>query len=176
MTNEQYQEMRAEYIEYVKGFMNEFGNFGPMITVFADAQDEEKPAIIHIPIPPKFMEDEESKELFATEVMPEIFADLKEKFTPVGVAWAAEAWVRTMEKGDDLSNFKNAPIKKEVIFISIEDKDGSETIAYDIVRHGKQVTPTGDLVDTVELKEDESLKGMDGIAGRFSNLYSRFFD
>jgi hypothetical protein len=176
MTNEQYQEMRAEYIEYVKGFMNEFGNFGPMITVFADVEGEEKPAIIHIPIPPKFMENDESKDEFANEVIPDIFAELKEKFTPIGVAWAAEAWVRSVDKDSDIINYKNAPIKKEVIFISIEDKNGSETIAYDIIRHGKQVTPTGELVDTVELKEDESLKAMDGIAGRFSNLYSRFFD
>lgn len=178
MTNEQYQEMKDSYIEYIKEFMQEYGQFGPMITVFADSHlDNEKPAIIHIPIPPDFMKNDESKEEFVSEVVPDIFSNIKENFTPFAVAWAAEAWVRKAEKEEDISNSNNISSRKEVMFVTIQTKDDTTCTVFNIKRNGKQVTSTGDLVDNVELEEDKDLlNGAESVAGRFSNLFSKFDD
>ena len=172
MTKEQYQELKDDYINYLKQVIRDFGSIDPMITVFADQEGEEKPAVIHIPIPPSFMKDSNSKDEFVDNVIPELFAEIKQKFNPIGVAWAAEAWVRSFSK-----DFQpNSDGKKEVVFISIDDKDGSSATVYNIIRNGKQVTAEGDLVDSIELQEDEGLSGMGDVDGRFAHLFSKFDD
>jgi uncharacterized protein YutD len=177
MTQEQFNEMKESYISYMKDFMKEFGQFGPMITVFADnPQEEERPAIIHIPIPPQFMKNNETKDEFVNEMVPEMFADIKERFKPYAVAWAAEAWIRRLSKNDHFEGDYEQLPKKEVIFVSFQQKDNNTGIVYNIKRNGKQVTATGDIVDQVELEEDKEFVDLEGMEGRFSNLFSKFDD
>jgi hypothetical protein len=177
MTEDLFGKMKQDYIDHMKEFMGEYGQFGPMITVFADnPQEEEKPAIIHIPIPPQFMKNNETKDEFVNEMVPEMFAEIKERFKPYAVAWAAEAWIRNLGKDKNFEgDYKELP-KKEVMLISFQQKDANTGVVYNIKRNGKQVTPSGDIVDQIELEEDTELGDLEGMEGRFSNLFSKFDD
>lgn len=186
MTNEQYLTLKEDYINHIKGYVNEEGGLFPHLTIFAEVRhpeinEEEKPAIIHIPIPDNFMINDESKDRFVTEIIPDLFSSIKEKFIPYGIAWSSEAWVRTINKIKDSDdkipeNWKEFPIKKEVIIITIESATEKECIIYDIKRKGQQINTNGELVDTVELIKNDNFSSPSGIEGRFSGLFNYFKD
>lgn len=178
MTDQEYQELKDRYIQNIQRFITETGNLFPHITVFADHKDEseeEKSAIVHIPIPDEILMSEETKEDFVTEVIPEIAKTIRKKFKPYGVSFASEAWVRSFNKedGEIPENWKEQPIEKEVLMVTMEFADRQETIVYEIKRNGKQVTEEGDLVDHVELIEQD-FSGASSVGGRFGNLFDKF--
>lgn len=179
MTEENYLSIKEDYISHIKDYVNETGGLFPHITIFAEIREpkdelETKPALIHIPIPDQFMSDDEKKEEFVTDVLPGIIKEVRKKFIPKGVAWAAEAWLRMADKKDDVSDYKKLPIKKEVIIITIESESKNDSYIYEIVRTGKQVNSEGELVDAVKLEEMESFKNPDQMGGRFSGLFKKF--
>jgi hypothetical protein len=186
MTPEEHKQVIDLYLDHIKEYMTESGGLFPHITVFADEKNKKveedgkvHKAIIHIPIPSEYMKSDSEKDVFIEEVMPVIFKTLVEKFIPYGIAWASEAWMRVADadKFDPKKdNYKNIPIKKEVLFISIETDAISETIIYDIERTGKQVCADGDLVDTINLKEIEEFRTPDKVEGRFAGLYKKLKD
>ena len=180
MTEEQYIDLKDNYIEHLTKMMSSQGEIYPHITVFADhidPKDSEKPAVIHMLIPPEHMESEDAKDEFVNEKLPPVFKEMKQRWKPYCISWAAEAWVRTVSKDFDMEkeNWKAIPIKKEVVIISMETEDSSETIIYNIHREGKQGTEDGDLVDRIRLELDEDLKGVGASAGgRFTGLFRTF--
>lgn len=178
MSPEKYQEVKEIYIEHIQGYMKEVGNLFPHITIFAEHKNKEqsdKPAIIHIPIDDQYMESDETKDEFINEVIPDVFKTIKHDFIPSAVVWGAEAWVRTVSKeevtDDEVGDYKKIPIKKEVVFVSIETKDHQESIVYDIKRKGKQVNSDGELSDIIELIEAAESGTMNNTSGRFSGLF-----
>jgi len=177
MTEKQLEEIKENYINHLKKYMSETGGLFPHITIFAEHLEEgdDKPAIIHIPIPDEFMENDDSKDRFIEELMPELMIEIKKKFIPNGVAWASEAWMRTANKDFNLENYKNLP-KQEVVFISIETKDNAETIIYEMIREGVQVNSDGDLTDKIELKEMHNIDKPEGTEGRFAGLYKKLIN
>jgi hypothetical protein len=181
MKNSQYEELKEEYIKHLVDVISETGGLFPHITIFADVlnpkeDEKDKPAIIHIPIPDKFMKDDESKDEFIDQIIPDIFKDLKKKFNPHGVAWSSEGWMRQLEKGDKMpDNYKNLPIKKEVIIVTLGTKEKEEAIIYEVKREGKQVNQSGDLVDIVKLDKLDADQP-DSVGGRFSGLFKKFKD
>jgi hypothetical protein len=184
MTDEQFIELKQDYIDHIKRYVVEEGGIFPHISVFADSknpkiEEEKKPAIIHIPIPDEFMNDE-GKETFLKEIVPMVFSKIKEKFIPYGVGWASEAWMRTIEKGSDFDidkdDYKKLPIKKEIVIITVETEDSKDALIYDINREGKQINSDGELVDKVSLVLNEDMKNPDGLDGRFSGLLKKFKD
>ena len=108
-------------------------------------------------------------------MLPEIASSLKESFITTGVAWASEAWLRSSHIDDKQpENWKDMPIKKEVLMVSMESAFGNETSVYEIVRNGMKVTEEG-LSDTIELIKDEELSGENlNFEGRFTGLYKKF--
>lgn len=179
MTEEQFEEIKEVYINHLKDFISEIGGLNPQLTILAEHIEEEEkiPAIIHIPIPDKYIENEDSKDEFINELLPELIIEVKKKFIPVGVAWASEAWMRIAGSDFDIDkeNWKEIPIKKEVVIVSIETDDKTECILYDIVRQGKKVTENGDLIDNIELKLSEE-SSPSTVGGRFTGLYKLFKD
>jgi len=182
MTEEKYIDLKDTYLKNIKKYMTEEGGLFSHISIFAeklncDEDDDEasKSAIIHIPLPDKIANSEEGKEYFVTKMLPEIANTLKESFITTGVAWASEAWLRTSHIDDKkYENWKDMPIKKEVLMVAIESKFGNEALIYEIVRKGMQVTEDG-LSDTIELIKDEKLSGNDlPLQGRFTGLYQKF--
>jgi hypothetical protein len=182
MTEEKYIDLKDTYLKNIKRYMTQEGGLFSHISVFAeklecneDDDEASKNAIIHIPLPDKIANSDEGKEYFVTKMIPEIASTLKESFTTTGVAWASEAWVRTSHIDDKQSeNWKDMPIKKEVLMICIESEFGNESSVYEIVRKGMQVTEDG-LADTIELIKDEELSGENlKFEGRFTGLYKKF--
>ena len=179
MTKEEYSSLKENYIEHLTSMMSEMGGIPAHITVFADHLDPEdsvKPALVHIAIPPEYMESEDSKDEFVDEKLPIAFKAMKKKFKPFCITWAAEAWVRIAGADFDVDkqNWKAIPIKKEVVIVSMETEDTTETIIYNIHRNGKQVTKDGDLVDSVTLELDEDLNQGGAAGGRFTGLFRTF--
>ena len=182
MTEEQYIELKDKYLTNIKRYMIQEGGLFSHISVFAeklgydeDDDQETKNAIIHIPLPTKIANSDEGKEYFVTKMIPDIASSLKEGFTTTGVAWASEAWLRSSHIDDKQpENWKDMPIKKEVLMVSMESAFGNETSVYEIVRNGMKVTEEG-LSDTIELIKDEKLSGNDlPLQGRFTGLYQKF--
>jgi hypothetical protein len=177
---EEFEELKEIYIAHIKKYMSETGGLFPHLTVFAEhinKEENDKPAIIHIPIPDEFMETDDNKDKFIDEVMPEIILEVKKEFIPMGIAWASEAWMRVVDKDFDMSkeNYRKLP-KTEVLFMSIETKNNSDSIIYEIKREGKQVNSEGDLTDRIELKEMEDSVNPQDVGGRFSELYKKLID
>ena len=181
MTEEQYIELKDRYLTNIKKYMTEEGGLFSHISVFAEKiehnkdDDESRHAIIHIPLPEKIANSDAGKELFVTKILPEIANTLKEEFTAIGVAWASEAWLRSSHIDDKQpENWKDMPIKKEVLMVSMESAYGNETSVYEIVRNGMKVTEDG-LSDSIELIKDEELSGENlKFEGRFTGLYKKF--
>ena len=180
MTEEQYIDAKEVYIKQLTHMMSEIGSISPHLCIFADHLNKEildKPAVVHIMIPPEYMDSEDSKDEFVDEKLPDLFKVLKKDFKPYAIAWTAEAWLRVVDKDFDVEkqNWKSVPIKKEVVIFSIETENNSETIIYNIKRNGKKVTKDGDIIDDVALEIDEDLKDTGASAGgRFTGLFRTF--
>jgi hypothetical protein len=181
MTEEKYQEIKEYYKEHLIDLISETGGLYPHLTIFADIknpskEDKDKPAIIHLPIPDKYMKDDDTKDEFVDEVLPDIAKKVKEEFIPQGVAWASEAWMRVVEKDEEMpKNWKKLPIKKEIVIVTIETDSKEEADIYEIKREGKQVTSDGNLVDKITLEKFEE-SSPSSIGGRFSGLFKNFKD
>lgn len=183
MTKEQYHDLQEDYIQHVLEYVKDNGSLFPHISIFADIinpteEQKDKPALIHIPIDDEYMENEDGKEKFVEEILPLTFEELRKKFIPHGVAWAAEAWMRLADKDFNPSkdNWKSIPIRKEVIMISIESEDGNDFFIYEMKRLGKQINSDGELIDIVELErfDDEiSKKSSTQLGGRFTGLFKK---
>ena len=178
MTQEEYIEIKKGYVDFITKFITKNGNLGPSITVLGTQRESGENAVVHVPIPEKFMKTEKSKDEFIDDVLPQIAKKVAEDFTTTAVAWASEAWLRMLEKDkateEQLQNWKELPIKKEVLIISIESGNGNDTFVQEIVRKGKKVNQDGELVDDVELLElPEYSNGVQG-EGRFTGLYKKF--
>jgi hypothetical protein len=184
MTEQEHLEVIDLYLDHIKEYMIQAGGLFPHITVFADQknkkteEDTEKTtkAIIHVPIPSEYMKSDADKDVFIEEIVPSVFKSITERFIPAGMAWASEAWMRVADADTfdpKRDNYKNIPIKKEVLFISIETDYINETRIYDIERKGKQVNGDGELIDHIKLTENQELKTPDKVEGRFAGLYKK---
>jgi len=180
MTDEQYEELKKDYINHIKEYVTDNGGLFPHLTVFADVKkpkegEEDKPAIIHIPIPDEWMQSDEMKDKFVDNVIPDVFKDINAEFIPHGIGWAAEAWMRVADKNFDPSkgDWKKIPIRKEVIMISIESDRPSESIIYEIKREGKQVNSDGNLVDVIKLEQQFKDEIAPSTGGRFTGLFKK---
>lgn len=182
MTENQYQDLKKEYIEHLVETVNSTGGIFPHISIFADVikpeeEDKDKPALIHIAIPDEYMEDDDAKDRFINKMMPRVFKQVKQDFIPHAVLWASEAWLRVIEKDEEVpEDYRTLPIKKEVIIITIGTKDTEEVKLYAVKRLGKQINQFGDMVDMVNLEEMEEMSQPSSFDGKFSHLFDKFKD
>lgn len=178
MTDEQFEILKESYINHLKDFIKSEGGIFPHISIFAEHidSDDDKPALVHIPIPDEFMESDQSKTVFVNEVVPELAITVKEKFIVKAVAWSSEAWVRETSNKEDIEDYKKLPITKEILLIVIDSKEGETFMSYDIERTGVQVNNEGKLTNTVTLIENQTSlgEGTPSIGGKFSGLFKKF--
>lgn len=183
MTNERFIEMKDGYIEFVTKIIIESGQLGPSITVMGNTLEDGKNAIVHVPIPGKYMKSEDSKDEFIDEILPGIAKKVAENFTVEAVAWASEAWMRVVEKDDsksdaeNIKDWKKVPIQKEVLISTMESQEFNKTYIMEILRKGKVVNSDGELIDQIELVEIPGLENDQDVVigeGRFTNLYQKF--
>jgi hypothetical protein len=180
MTDKQYLELREDYIKHITEYVIDNGGLFPHLTIFADVKkpkegEEDRPAIIHIPIPDEFMQSNDMKDKFVDDVVPDLFKNINKDFIPHGIGWAAEAWMRIADKSFDPSknDWKKIPIRKEVIMISIESDGPAESLIYEIKREGKQVNSDGDLVDVIKLEQQFKDDMTPSAGGRFTGLFKK---
>lgn len=184
MTKEKLEEIKQRYISHIKEYVTGAGSLFPHISILGTHKDDEdKSAIIHIPIPSKFMEADGKKDEFLEDILPEIAKKVREDFNIGGVAWAAEAWMRIVSKDEyipGVTDYKTLPIKKEVIILTFESPDNNQAIIYELKRLGKKVNEEGELIDQVELYEKPELSSTTEspatVGGRFTGLYKRITD
>jgi len=187
MTEEQLKIIREDYLSFIKGNIQEEGSMNSSIGIFADVIDSEdgKPALIEIPIPEEYLNNDNTKERFIEEILPRLIKEFKKRFVAHSVVWSAEAWLRTASKEslDSIENYKDIPVTHEAVVIIIDSKNGTESLVYEIQRPALSISTDGELVEKeqknkIELVEMPELSGSfnETFTGRFSNLYKKFTD
>lgn len=176
MTNTQFIEMKDAYLDDIKGMLLKNGNFSATISIIGEEKKDLSASIVHIPLPDQIINSDEGKQLFVDKMIPELSKKLKDKFNVQAVAWASEAWMREAPKDDynpDTDNYKDLPIKKEILIITIDTETDLESYVYEIVR--MSIAPNGDLIEKINLLILPEMSQVFGSAeGRFSGLYKKF--
>ena len=176
MTEEQFIEIKDEYFKNMKEMLLDLGNIQPTVTIIADHLKENKPAIVHIPLPEKLANSDSGKQMFVDKMIPEIAVKVKERFKIHAVAWAAEAWMREAphdEYDPEVDDYKKLPIKKEILILTIDTEAKTESYVYEIIR--MSVAPDGTFVEDIELILMPELSNeFAEQGGRFSGLYKKF--
>jgi len=176
LTTEQYQELKAKYLKAIVSGTEEAGGLPPHIAVFGtEKKDLGKQAIVFMKIPEELMSSETGKDLFIEKVVPVLSKDVAKQFIVHSVAWASEAWLRESKIDQPQpENYKDLPIKKEIVIVSIESLDKTECIMYDVIRQGHKVTADGTFVDSVMLELINESPEMISASGRFTGLIKQF--
>jgi len=153
LTLEKFSQLRKDYLEMIVEGTKEAGGLPPHITLFGYHKEErDKQAIIHVPITDDLMTPEGKEKLFDL-VIPKLAEKITEKFYIYGLAWASEAWVREAGPEKPGDNWRDIPIKKEVIIINLETTVKNEFMMFDMLRKGHRVNDEGKMIDNVELVE-----------------------
>jgi hypothetical protein len=175
MTEEIFNEFVDSYIEEMKADLIDSGGIVPAISILGEDIEEDKPSVAFIPVPNDVLKDEEYKVIFVNKVLPEVYEKIKEHCVPKVVIWASEAWMRFADKDIDIKNqdWKQLPIKKEVLIITKATETAEDVNMFEIVRDGQKVNEDGKLIDAITLKELPDLKEMTGFGGTFSGLYKK---
>lgn len=176
MTKEQFIEMKEGYLDDMKSMLLENGNISATITIIGEQKEDLASSIVHIPLPDQIVNSDDGKQMFVDRIIPEISKKINQKFNIHAVAWASEAWMREAHVDDynpDKDNYKDLPIKKEILIITIDTETATESYMYEIVR--MSIAPNGDLVDKVDLVEIPDMsQALGSSTGRFSGLYKKF--
>jgi len=191
MDNQTFQELKKDYINHIENYVNEYGSLFAHISIFADiikpeSEEENKPAIIHIPIPGEYLDSSDGKDRFVEQVLPEIIINVKEKFNPIAIGWAAEATMRVAGKLFDVKkdDWTKIPVSKDVVIISIDAKDNSQTYLYEVKQlvddnlSNLKIDKDGEILKRVELVDitDNNVQNFKHVGGRFTDLYKKFLD
>ena len=179
LTQEQYLSVKTKYIDTIIDGAREAGGLPPQITLFGVHKDPAKgtdPIILFHQIEKEFMEAEGGKQIFVTKLLPILAKKIKEDFDIYAVAWCAEAWMREQSSKDPIpDDYRDLPIKKEVLMIHIETKDNTmESLIYEIKRNGHRVNSKGVFIDNMDISllKEESESEM--VSGRFMGLIKVF--
>lgn len=176
-TLEKFDKLKENYLDMVVSGTKEAGGLPPHITLFGYHNDDhEKQAIIHVPIKDELMTSEGKIKLF-NKVIPELAKDIaKKEFTIYALAWASEAWIREANRDEAITdNWKDIPIKKEVIIINLESIVKDELIMYDVARVGHKVSDNGEFIDNIELTPITQ-EPMSNVGGSLSGLSKYFWN
>jgi len=180
MTETDYNEFKKQYLSFFTDTTIRSGGLQPHITLFGETYKDDilYPAIVIDMIDSKYLDSEEGKDLLISERIPKLAKRTKEdKIEVFAIAWASEAWIRVLEKGQSMpKDYKELPISKEVIVLCIDSIIKKEVIVYEITRTGHQVTNEGKLVDKIELSKIEVAGINEQAEGRFHNLLKVFLD
>ena len=84
MTNEEFEELKTSYIENIKKYMVDSGGLFSHLSIFGEHKEPEDgqpvTAIIHVPIDPRFLKSDQSKDVFVDEVVPELAKVINDNF------------------------------------------------------------------------------------------------
>lgn len=179
MTQEKYESLKTSYVEFITRIIKDHGGLSPAVTILGIRKDDQQNAVIHIPIPEFLMNSEKGKDEFVDDVIPKLAKKVNEEFEVKAVAWASEAWLRSVSKDEKTGeatvpdDWKSLP-KKEVLFITIESDNKYDATVMEMIRKGQQVNAEGQLTDHIELVPLPDFENPEKMEGRFSGLYKKF--
>lgn len=183
MTEEAYIELVDVYKNKIIEIVNKTGNLPANISLFVEKKEDKdgstNPDVLIMEIPDQFMVSDESKDFFVDMILPSIFKKFSEKYTISGIGFTSESWLReaTQEQLDEVDDYKDLPIKKEIVVMGLDSDIKSETIIYDIKNLGLQVSgEKSGFIKNVELVVNPALSGLITVSGRFVNLYKKMKD
>lgn len=179
MSSEEYQELIEDYVDRITSFLKEEGGINPHIAFFAEKKEPDEDgrttAIVHLDIP-NFDKVEFDQETFLSDVLPQIFSQIKHDFKVKAIAFTAEAFVRVAPKEFDheKEDFRKIPIDKEILFISLETEDKTELIIFDIHKDGQVINEDGKLIDKIELVRETVASVGEPSMGAYNNLWQKY--
>lgn len=179
LTNMEYHQMRTQWLNTIVEGTKEAGGLPPQITFFVrhkDGENENEPAMVFYMLRDEYINSDEGKDYFIKKVLPEMAENIKKKFDVHAIGWTAEAWLRETKTDEPVpDNFRDIPIKKEVIVVNFEQKDCSECVIYEMKRNGHKVNQNGVFIDNIELEMIEYNHTTDARAsGRFTGMIDLF--
>ena len=165
MTPELMEEYKKELLENIELEMKDEGKVRPFMQIIGEKEGMDKPVIIHIVTE---FGDDESKDFFIEEVIPEGSRKLKKiQTTPHHVVFVSEVWMTMVDENT------NKTKKEEAVLIAYSSEEGEVMEAYNIIRHAYEVDEQGELSSKIDLIKNEDLSSHnDTPSGRFSNLYA----
>jgi hypothetical protein len=174
LTMEKFTKLKKDYLDMIVEGTKEAGGLPPHLTLFGyHKDDEEKQAIIHIPVTDDLMTPEGKEKLFDF-VIPKLAEKVSESFHIYGLAWASEAWVREAGAEKPLDkDWRDIPIKKEVVIVNFESTVKNEFIMFDMVRNGHRISDNGSMIENVELVEN-GYEQVSSAGGNIMGLLKQF--
>lgn len=150
----------------------------PIIRIMCEIPDEDKPLIALVPLPNEVFRNEETKDMLADQIIPQILSELvKEGNQPFALSMVTEGWARKVpaESGKEFSveefnKIKDTLPREEVVNISFETlNDSVHTTLY---KQGTKKNEDGEWCEGVWLKKGEEVSGVN-FSGRFTNLLKK---
>lgn len=176
-------DFKVETLNLIHKLTAKTGGLPPVIVVLVKnlkkAEDKGKTGAIVCPIPPEYFDNEESKHELAQKILPKVFKELENQgLELLCCSWSSEAWVRKVDKKQEIEgNWRDLP-KKEAIVTIFETAEGDSNVEIHYMhREGKISDENGELIDCIRLEkqesddEDTSSKTSGGI---FSNVFSNY--
>ena len=177
MKNEDLMSIKERYTNSLIEATMATGHLVPHISLFGhEKKNPEELHMLNMPFPEEMMSDDVLKDTFMKTIFPEFAKHICETYEILAVSWVSEAWLRE-KMGDMPVDYKDIPIKKEVIILTFETKDVFYCQTYDVLRKGKKVTSEGDLIDNVQLTKSLDFENKDHesvVEGRFTHLLKYF--
>lgn len=176
--NEKIQKFKEDVIQRVNEEAIENIFVHPQIEILCDSQNDEKPTIAIIPIPNELLESDETKDILADNIIPNIIKEIiKDGLEPLCLAMITEGWSYHIEtkEGRPITRegweaAKARAEKKEMVIISFDEKETSESRLF--IKKGTKKNEAGEYIEQVWLEEDS--RGLpDASEGRFIGLLKK---
>jgi len=169
MDQELFEKLKKEQISFVLKSFDENKSIYPHITIIGYHLEEDKPIVIHMPIPGKIMNNKEQKEFFVEYIIPDIKKSILEKNIEIKcVCFVSEMWKK------EISLETNEEITSEGVIINMDCADFCTIRLYNIVRNNMKVTADGFESSTFLEFQDEKIDPSGIGEGLFANLYKKF--
>lgn len=175
LKQEEFDDLQKEYIDHITQYLKKTGEVFPHISLFGKVVNKEdegygKAALIHVPIPDKYVSEEGEKE-FLENVIPDLIKEVKSKFQINAVAWSAEALRKVVTF---ISQTKKEVLINEIT-ACIDDKPEQIFLRMNEIHRSQQVNEKGNLIDVVELTPLEPTKeDKEEISQRYKGLLNKF--
>lgn len=166
---------KSDVIHKMTMFLAKNGGLEPVITILAINIIEKELTVLEIPVPKGALENEDTKEVFAT-IIPTLFDEMfKRDLEPLCYSWSSEGWLRKCNKNEDIPEKWQELPKIEVLMTTFETKDSSLLEIHVIKREGEIADENGELIDCISLEKDPELNMANStVEGRFGSIFKNY--
>ena len=178
MSTERNREDIEKFKKYVIQEINEeiieSSQISPVFNILCHDPNEEKPVLALVPIPNDLFRDGPTKDALTNIVVPQILKKLEaEGVSPLCISMITEGWIWEGDPDNkmDIEEIKRTKERKEVVMITFETIEDSETRIFD--KMGTKKNSKGEYIEGVYLKPREDTDGKTPTISRFDNLFKK---